>query len=106
MTRIIIIYYNKSFHAAATTISTSLLLHYIHSNRGALFVSQELVEYLTSKGIATSRTTPYNSRGNGQTARFVLRDALHSIRSLLCISTNATPHERLFSHLVILFLPG
>ena len=27
----------------------------------------------------------------------VLPDALHSIRSLLCTSTNATPHERLFA---------
>ena len=27
----------------------------------------------------------------------VLLDALHSIRSLLCTATNATPHERLFS---------
>ena len=28
----------------------------------------------------------------------VLPDALHSIRSLLCTATNATPHERLFSY--------
>lgn len=28
----------------------------------------------------------------------VLQPALHSIRSLLCTATNATPHERLFSH--------
>jgi len=28
----------------------------------------------------------------------VLPDALHSIRSLLCTATNATPHERLFNY--------
>ena len=28
----------------------------------------------------------------------VLLDALHSIRSLLCTATNATPHERIFSY--------
>ena len=27
----------------------------------------------------------------------VLPEALHSIRSLLCVATNCTPHERLFS---------
>ena len=27
-----------------------------------------------------------------------LPDALHSIRSLLCTATNATPHERLFNY--------
>ena len=27
-----------------------------------------------------------------------LPDALHSIRSLLCTATNATPHERFFAH--------
>ncbi|GFX08284.1 pro-Pol polyprotein [Trichonephila clavipes] len=28
----------------------------------------------------------------------VIQTALHSIRSLLCTATNATPHERMFSH--------
>ncbi|GFW38257.1 putative retrovirus-related pol polyprotein from transposon opus [Trichonephila clavipes] len=28
----------------------------------------------------------------------VIQTALHSIRSLLCTTTNATPHERMFSH--------
>jgi len=93
---------------------------YIHSDRGSSFMSDELRQYLLSKGIASSRTTSYNPRGNGQVEREnatvwkavllalrskglpvtrwqeVLPDALHSIRSLLCTATNATPHERMF----------
>ena len=95
---------------------------YIHTDRGSSFMSKELREYLTSLGIATSRTTPYNPQGNGQCERYngivwkhirlaltsrnlpeaqwetVLPEVLHSIRSLLCTATNATPHERLFSY--------
>ena len=95
---------------------------YIHSDRGAQFMSSELKHYLHSKGIVTSRTTPYNPQGNGQCERFngviwktvllalkskdlqisdweiVLPDALHAIRSLLCTSINATPHEKFFIH--------
>ncbi|XP_059810217.1 uncharacterized protein LOC132383332, partial [Hypanus sabinus] len=94
---------------------------YIHSDRGSSFMSEELRQYLLARGIATSRTTSYNPRGNGQVEQEnatvckatllalkskglpvsrwqeVLPEALHSIRSLLCTSTNATPHERLFS---------
>ena len=94
---------------------------YIHSDRGAAFMSTELRNFLHQKGIATSRTTPYNPQGNGQSERYngtvwraitlvlktkrlptsrwqeVLPDALHSILSLLCTTTNATPHERMFS---------
>ncbi|XP_059828174.1 uncharacterized protein LOC132395489 [Hypanus sabinus] len=92
-----------------------------YSDRGSSFMSEELCQYLLARGIATSRTTSYNPRGNGQVEREnatvwkatllalkskglpvsrwqeVLPEALHSIRSLLCTSTNATPHERLFS---------
>ncbi|XP_068215854.1 uncharacterized protein [Palaemon carinicauda] len=95
---------------------------YIHTDRGASFMSEELKDFLMKKGVATSRTTPYNHRGNGQAEKYngiiwktltlalktrnldvsqwetVLPDALHSIRSLLCTSTNSTPHERLFLH--------
>ena len=95
---------------------------YVHSDRGPSFMSEELKTFLHSKGIATSRTTPYNPRGNGQVEKLngtiwkaiqltlksreldishwevVLLDVLHSIRSLLCTETNCTPHERMFQH--------
>ena len=95
---------------------------YVHSDRGSNFMSHELKEFLHSKGIATSRTTPFNPKGNGQVERLngtlwktvtlalktkalpisqwesVLLDSLHSVRSLLCTATNETPHERLFQY--------
>lgn len=95
---------------------------FIHSDRGASFLSAELKDFLYSRGIATSRTTAYNPQGNGQVERLngtlwktiqlalrtknlsteewekVLPQALHSIRSLLCTATNCTPHERMFVH--------
>ena len=94
---------------------------FIHNDRAPDFLSDEVKQYLHSKGIATSKTSRYNPRGNGQCERYngiiwrsinlalkssnlplsaweqVLPDALHSIRSLLCTSTNSTPHERLFN---------
>ena len=81
-------------------------------------MSTEVTNFLREKGVATSHTTSYNPRGNGQVERLngtlwkavslalrsknlaisqwesVLCDALHSIRSLLCTATNSTPHER------------
>lgn len=95
---------------------------YIHTDRGSSFMSEELRNFLHSRGIATSRTTAYSPQANGQVERLngtiwrgitlslrsrdlatqywetVLPDALHSIRSLLCTATNATPHERLFRY--------
>ena len=95
---------------------------FIHSDRGSSFMSEEVRNFLLSKNIASSRTTPYNPQANGQVERLngtlwkaitlkladkclpierwedVLLDALHSIRSLLCTATNATPHERLFKY--------
>ena len=95
---------------------------YIHSDRGSSFMSEELKRFLHGRGIATSRTTGFNPQGNGLVERYngiiwkavtlalksrelktaqweaVLADALHSVRSLLSTSTNATPHERLFSY--------
>jgi len=93
---------------------------YLHSDRGSAFMSHELKQFLHSKGIVTSRTTSYNPACNGQVEKLngtiwrsvnlalkthklpincwqdVLPDVLHSIRTLLCTSTNETPHERLF----------
>lgn len=93
---------------------------FIHSDRGASFMSNELRNFLVPLGIACSRTTPYNPQCNGQVERLngtlwksiqlflhsknmvvtqweqVLPLALNSVRSLLCTSVNATPHERMF----------
>ena len=94
---------------------------YVHSDRGSAFISREFKEYLLGKGIASSNSSPYHPTGNSQVERFngtifkavqlaltskglpieqweaVLPEALHSVRSLLCTSTNETPHERFFS---------
>ena len=95
---------------------------FIHSDRGTGFVSQELRNWLHTQGVATSNSSPFHPTGNSQIERYngtiwkhvqlaleshnlpskawesVLTEALHAIRSLLCVATNATPHERLFSH--------
>lgn len=92
---------------------------FIHSDRGSSLMSHELKEFCMSKGISTSRTTPYNPQGNGQVEKSngtiwravtmdlktrgwpqslwqeVLPNVMHSIRTLLCTATNVTPHERL-----------
>ena len=94
---------------------------FIHSDRAPDFLSSQMKDYLNSKNVATSRTSRYNPRGNGQAERYngtvwkaitlalksrnlpisnweiVLPDVLHSIRSLLCTATNSTPHDRMFS---------
>ena len=94
---------------------------YVHNDRAPDFLLDEIKTYLKTRGIATSRTSRYNPQGNGQIERYngtiwrtvmlalrskqlptthwesVLPDALHSIRSLLCVSTNCTPHERFFN---------
>ena len=93
---------------------------YVHSDRGSSFMSRELRQFLNSRGISCSRTTPYNPEGNGQVEKGnhtiwrsillslsskklpnshwqeVLPDVLHSVRTLLCTATNCTPHERMF----------
>lgn len=95
---------------------------YIHSDRGTSFMSAAVKTFLLRHGVSSSRSTPYHPIGNAQCERYVgiiwktillaldskglstrdweivLPDALHSIRSLLCTSTNMTPHERLFSY--------
>jgi transposase InsO family protein len=94
---------------------------YVHSDRGSSFLSHEIRQFLTSRGISCSRTTPYNPEGNGQVEKGnhtiwrattlalrskglpqscwqeVLPDVLHSVRTLLCTATNCTPHERMFN---------
>ena len=109
---------NKALCSIFSLFGTSA---YVHSDRGSAFMSRELKSYLHAKGVVTSRTTPYNPQGNGLVERYngtiwkavtlalktrnlptsrweeVLPDALHSIRSLISTSTNATPHERMFN---------
>ena len=93
---------------------------YIHTDQGSSFMSRELKQFLLSRNVSTSRSTPYHPEGNGQVEKTnstiwktitlalksrdlpsncwqeILPDALDSIRSLLCTATNRTPHERLF----------
>ena len=100
--------------------STYGLPSFVHSDRGSSFMSSDLQDFLHSRGVATSRTTAFNPKGNGQVERLngtlwksialtlkseglptpqwekVLPNALHAIRSLLCTATNETPHERFF----------
>ena len=85
------------------------------------FLSLEFKAYLTQRGIASNKCSIYHPSENGQAERMVqtvwkiiqqalktanlpheqwemmLTNALHSIRSLLCKATNATPHERFFA---------
>ena len=94
---------------------------YIHSDRGQNFIGKEVRQFLNSRGISCSRTTPYNPECNGQAEKSnhtiwravtlalrsknwpqsrwqeVLPDVVHSVRTLLCTATNSTPHERLFN---------
>jgi len=102
--------------------STFGLPSYVHSDRGTAFMSSDVRTFLLELGIACSRTTPFHPQGNGQCKKYVgivwktillalearnlavsqwehvLHEALHSIRSLLCTSTNTTPHELLFNY--------
>ena len=90
----------------------------MNSDRGASFLSKEFKRFLTERGIISSRSSPYHPTGNSQcerinqtvwkTVRLLLRtyqqrestweavlpEALDSVRSLLCTTTNATPHKR------------
>lgn len=105
----------------STLFSMCGLPGYVHSDRGTSFMSSQVKSFLHEMGVPTSRSTPYHPTGNAQCERYVgiiwrtinlslasrglqinswelvLQDALHSIRSLLCTSTNCTPHERFFS---------
>ena len=46
--------------------STFGIPSYIHSDRGQSFLSEEIKQFLLRIGILSSRTTPYNPRGNCQ----------------------------------------
>ena len=94
----------------------------IHSDRGSQFISSEFDDFCLKRGIAHSRTTPYNPKGNGQTERYngviwksvqcllhaqklspsmwesVLPEALAANRMLICTVTNEPPHDRLFAY--------
>ena len=43
---------------------------YIHSDRYSSFQPEELKQWLNSHGVATSRTTSYNPKGNGQCEKY------------------------------------
>ena len=92
----------------------------VHSDNAKCFVSREIKQFLTERGVLSTFTSVYNPRGNSQCERYngviwnavrlalrtkgmeisrwesVLPQVLHSLRSLLCTATNETPHERRF----------
>ena len=44
--------------------------NFVHTDRGTSFMSNELKSYLTKRGIATSKSTPYHPIGNSQVERY------------------------------------
>ena len=44
--------------------------NYVHSDNGPCFKAEEYKQFLHTHGIATSRSTRYNPRGNSQVERF------------------------------------
>ena len=95
--------------------------NFIHTDNGTAFISRDFKQYLLHRGIASSKSSIYHPSGNGQAERTVgtvwksiqlalkndalpqsnyeavLDNVLHSMRSLLCVATNTTPHERFFN---------
>ncbi|KAL0859991.1 hypothetical protein ABMA27_010306 [Loxostege sticticalis] len=75
---------------------------YIHSDRGTAFLSAEVQDFLHARGIATSRTTPYNPQGNGQVEKLKTGSKYYHKPCIpfapYCTATNCTPHERMFRH--------
>ena len=43
---------------------------FVHSDRGAAFLSKEVQDFLCSQGVASSKTTPYHPTGNSQVERY------------------------------------
>ena len=94
---------------------------YVHSDNATSFRSGAIKAFLNSKGVATSHSSIYHPEGNSQVERSigsvwqavklalksrglpvhrwedVLPDVVHSMRSLLCTTSNATPHELFFN---------
>ena len=92
----------------------------ILSDNARSFTSNEFKAFLLERGVASSHSTFYHTTGNSQVERYngviwrairlalksrdlpinqwerVLPYVLHSLRSLLCTATNATPHELFF----------
>ena len=88
------------------------------------FIWKKLKDFLTKRGVATGKSSPYHSTGNLQVERyngdvwkalhsfsikvpqstdFILRECatrcptFHSVQSLLTTSTNCTPHKQFLS---------
>ena len=93
---------------------------FVHSDNATAFKATAIKNFLNSKGVATSHSSIYHPEGNSQVERSigsiwrkvklalkacylpinrwesVIPEVLHSLRSLLCTVTNATPHELFF----------
>ena len=91
---------------------------YIHSDKVKSFLSREFVSFMHKLRIPTNKTSVYHPPSNGQCEKYndviwsdvklalkeqnlsitkwenVLPQVLHYVRSLLCTTTNTTPHER------------
>ena len=91
------------------------------SDNAPSFSLGNIKEFLLKRGVASSKSSPYHPTGNSQAERYigivwksiclslksnnlplscwetVLPNAIHSIRSLLNTTTNATPHELFFN---------
>ena len=92
----------------------------VHSDNALSFLSREIKDFFTERGIATSYCSVYHPTGNSQMERYngviwrsvrlalksqnlpierwksVLPSVSHSLRSLLRTTTNASPHESYF----------
>ena len=73
--------FHFAFHCSDMTAKTVIqclmqlslifgMCSYIHSARWSCFQSHELKSWLHSNGVATSRTTSFNPRSNGQCKKF------------------------------------
>ena len=90
---------------------------YVHTDNGSALTSYDFKQYLLRRGIASSKSSIYHPSGNGQAEKTVgtvwkavklalklpalpesnyksvLDEVFYSMRSLLCVATNMTPHE-------------